>query len=106
MYGLAKSAKKVSLVGKVDAIRLKRNLAYCIFQGGKQEFEVFKKGSKAVIEHAFNNHEYCGQWCQAKNLTKEEIAEKNLCLEPKKEMMVKSTSKLKKRLDHIWKRNH
>jgi hypothetical protein len=28
-------------------------------------FLEFKKAAKAVLEHHFNNHKFCGEWCPA-----------------------------------------
>ncbi len=63
-------------------MRLSRNLAYMIAQHtpgfGKAEctFENFETAGEASFEHHWNNHEHCGEWCQAKSWTEEEKVEK------------------------------
>jgi hypothetical protein len=49
-----------------DALRLKTNFAYCLHQCKTQSFEVLVERSKAVLEHLFDNHDHCGNWCSKK----------------------------------------
>jgi hypothetical protein len=48
-----------------DAERMKRNFSYFIHMYRHASFKEFKKAAKAVLEHHFNNHEFCGDWCPA-----------------------------------------
>jgi hypothetical protein len=60
---------------KADALRLSRNLAYMLKQQIAKEnctFEDFMKAGEASFEHHWNNHEHCGDWCQALSWTAEE----------------------------------
>ena len=49
------------------AKRLKKNWGYMIRQGKMMnDIEKYKDNAKAVLEHMFNNHQYCNpQWCLA-----------------------------------------
>ena len=49
-----------------DAERMKRNFAYFLHMYRHETFANFKVAAKAVLEHHFNNHEFCGEWCPAK----------------------------------------
>ena len=53
--------------------RMKRNLSYAIRFNCSKSLEELKTGMKSVLEHHFNNHEYCGSWCQYKGESVEEI---------------------------------
>jgi hypothetical protein len=33
----------------------------------KYPFHQFQKAARAVLEHHFNDHTLCGDWCPAKN---------------------------------------
>jgi len=69
LCALEKKNKDASMtMTKMDVIRLGRNMA-CMFASlvgktDKQMLEAFK----AVIEHHFDNHAHCGEWCQRKKL--------------------------------------
>ncbi len=52
---------------KADAEPLKRNFAYFIHMYHGERFEKFQWHAKAVMEHHFNNHEFCDKWCPGKN---------------------------------------
>jgi hypothetical protein len=41
-------------------------------------FKKFKKAAKAVMEHHFNNHKLCGEWCPANNWKEDEKQLKKL----------------------------
>ena len=74
--------KSKSETCKADAMRLSRNLRYMIGQhkptGDNKDctFEDFKKAGEASFEHHWNNHEHCGEWCQAISWTAQEKKEK------------------------------
>jgi hypothetical protein len=57
-------------------MRLSRNLAYMCAQHAPDKegctFEKFKIAGRASFEHHWNNHEFCGDWCQAKGWSEEE----------------------------------
>ena len=41
----------------------------------KVTFKDFLKAGKASLEHHWNNHEFCGSWCQAKEWTDKQKVE-------------------------------
>jgi hypothetical protein len=55
-----------------DAERMKRNFAYFLHMYRQESFQQFKKAAKAVLEHHFNNHEFCGEWCPANRWREDE----------------------------------
>jgi hypothetical protein len=63
MFSLAVAAKSESTMKKPDARRLQRNLSYAVHMNCDKSMEELKKGTKAALEHMFNNHEHCGLWC-------------------------------------------
>ena len=58
---------------KMDVLRVSKNFA---FMGktlkNKTTDEDMLKSSKAVIEHHFDNHECCGEWCRRRSQTEDE----------------------------------
>jgi hypothetical protein len=64
VFKLAWGPRKITKCTKADALRLKRNFGYFQKQTNRQPFPEFKRKSKTVIEHHFNNHSYCdASWC-------------------------------------------
>ena len=61
-----------------DAERMKRNLSYSIRMNCSKELSDLEHGVKSVLEHHFNNHEFCGTWCQCKGKTTEEMKDLKL----------------------------
>ena len=83
LFKLVQLAKSKSGTCKADAMRLSRNLAYIMIAQhtpgfGKENctFEKIEKAGEASFEHHWNNHEHCGNWCQAKAWTEKEKVEK------------------------------
>ena len=67
VYQLASQPKYLSTVDKVDAEKIKTGWGYMLYSLReldpiKDIKEIMKRG-KAVLEHRFNNHTYCGDWC-------------------------------------------
>jgi hypothetical protein len=60
---LADLSQKKSECRPGDAERLKRNFAYFLHMYRAAPWEKFRHMSNAVVEHHFNNHEYCEEWC-------------------------------------------
>ncbi len=56
---------------KADAMRLSRNLSYMLkkYQCGTEKCTInnFERAAKASFEHHWNDHQFCGSWCQAKD---------------------------------------
>jgi len=64
-FALANAPKSQSLCTKVDAIRVKKCYGYMLKNNCNKTIDEIKVASKAVIEHLFNNHEYCdSRWCR------------------------------------------
>jgi hypothetical protein len=57
----------------MDVTRLGKSYGYMI-RGLKRlaSEDLFVPAGKAVVEHHYDNHEYCGQWCPRKRLTDHE----------------------------------
>ena len=53
-------------MNKIDCLRLKRNFAWWLFTASHTDIVDFGKSGLAVVEHHFNNHEFCGEWCPHK----------------------------------------
>ena len=71
-YKLAMAPVAVSRVTSAMAKRLKKNWGYMIRQGKHLEnVDEFTLMAKAVVEHMFNNHAYCGEWCLARKAKEE-----------------------------------
>lgn len=67
IYTLAKQAKALSLVMKLEAIRIKKYYGYCIKQTRNLPFEEMYLRRYAPLEHMFDNHEHCdSSWCHKK----------------------------------------
>jgi hypothetical protein len=60
---LAGMSQKKSECRPADAERLKRNFSYFLHMYRTAPWEKFRHNSNAVIEHHFNNHDYCEEWC-------------------------------------------
>jgi hypothetical protein len=53
----------------MNAKRLKRNLSYTIrVNCCASDIEVLRMAIESVLEHHFNNHSLCEEWCKVKNL--------------------------------------
>jgi hypothetical protein len=53
----------------VDRDRLKQNFCYARAKNVDEDFKQFKDAFLPSIEHHFNNHTLCGEWCASKKLT-------------------------------------
>jgi hypothetical protein len=71
---IEKQPKAVSKgINKVDCMKLHRNFGYMVKQlKGVPEHEWTSRG-RAILEHHFENHEFCGDWCSRKKKTAAEI---------------------------------
>jgi hypothetical protein len=94
-YVFVSAPKKTSLTCKADAMRLSRNMSYMLkqYRRGTENcsFEKFQRAAKASFKHHWNNHQFCGTWCQAKDWTDEE-KETNKNMFRNKETHQKSTT--------------
>jgi hypothetical protein len=61
---------------KMDATRLGKNYGYMIRTLHRLPLDKYEDAGKAVIEHHFDNHEYCGPWCPRKHQTDQVRKEK------------------------------
>jgi hypothetical protein len=74
LRSIEKQPKAVSKgINKVDCIKLHRNFGYMIKQLKQVPEEEWISRGKAVLEHHFENHEYCGPWCSRKNMSVAEL---------------------------------
>jgi hypothetical protein len=71
-FELSYSTKTVSIYTNNDAERMKRNFSYFIHMYHIQPFPLIMRASKAVLEHHFNNHKFCDEWCPLKKWSEEE----------------------------------
>jgi hypothetical protein len=74
---------------KMDAERMKRRLSWTLRLHCFGTYDAMKTAVSAVLEHHFNIHEFCMDWCQARNVTAEAVRDANLrfmCKERNKEL--------------------
>jgi hypothetical protein len=80
LYVWVNASKTKSQTCKADAMRLSRNLAYMLaqYKRGTENctLEKFERAAKASFQHHWNDHQFCGSWCQARDWNEEE-KEKN-----------------------------
>ena len=80
---LQSSVKQRKTLTHMDVLRLGTNFAYVVRTlPGKTDAEM-EKASKAVIEHHFDCHDYCGGWCSRKNQTEDDKSRKKKCYRSK-----------------------
>jgi hypothetical protein len=48
---------------KMDATRIGKNFSYMVRQFTRMDESRYCDAAKAVLEHHFDNHAYCGGWC-------------------------------------------
>jgi hypothetical protein len=60
---------------KNDSTRLGKNFGYMIRNLHKWNGDeaLMTKAGKAVLDHHFDNHEFCGQWCPRLRMTEEQL---------------------------------
>jgi hypothetical protein len=63
---------------KMDAERMKRRLSWTLRLHSGGTYKEFETAVEAVLEHHFNNHEFCGDWCKAREGTEEQLKETEL----------------------------
>jgi hypothetical protein len=68
----ADTSKQRYGMSDMDVTRLGKNYGYMIRTLKKIPEESFVDAGKAVVEHHYDNHEFCGQWCPRKRLTEHE----------------------------------
>lgn len=71
VFALATVSKIKSSCTNVDVIRMKKYHDYILKTNRMKTIAEIKVASKAVIEHLFNNHDYCDfRWCRPKKHSK------------------------------------
>jgi hypothetical protein len=79
LYVWVNASKTKSQTCKADAMRLSRNLAYMLaqYKRGTENctLEKFERAAKASFQHHWNDHQFCGSWCQARDWNEEEKEE-------------------------------
>jgi hypothetical protein len=63
---------------KVDAERMKRRLSWTLRLHCFGMYHEFETAVRAILEHHFNNHQYCGDWCKLASGTAEGLQETGL----------------------------
>jgi hypothetical protein len=66
VYNLARLPKKKSMCSTADAERLKRNMNSALHEFKSHDFPTFKRMIWAVLNHHFNIHDTCGDWCRSR----------------------------------------
>jgi hypothetical protein len=74
----AKSKKNGCGCTKLDAERMKRRMSWTLRLHSNGTYTEFRKAVLAVLEHHFDNHQHCADWCQAASGTAEEIRDSGL----------------------------
>jgi hypothetical protein len=57
---------------RMDSTRIGKNFAYMARTLKERPVGEFVDAAKAVLEHHFDNHEYCGDWCKRKHESDEQ----------------------------------
>jgi hypothetical protein len=65
LFALGRLPEGVSEATSTDAERMKRNMGYAIHQNKKKDLDGMRKAMTAILEHHFNDHTFCGEWCRA-----------------------------------------
>jgi hypothetical protein len=63
---------------KLDAERMKRQLSWTLKLHCGGTYNEFKKAVHAVLEHHFDSHKLCAEWCKATKGTPEEVRGKGM----------------------------
>jgi hypothetical protein len=61
-----------STITKADCLRLKIYWGYMIKQNRNKQISEMMRAAKSPLEHLFDEHEFCGEWCKRKLQNKEE----------------------------------
>jgi hypothetical protein len=85
VFGLANAPISTSMCTMVDAYRLKHDFGYWLLSYCQKDFDMFSDKSEAVVEHHFNNHSHCDDWCSMKATDATTEAKGNLKYQCKKE---------------------
>ena len=65
--------KKSGVFEKYHIERMGRDVGYCVHQNKDSTVAQFKTNLYAVLEHNFNNHSTCGDWCKYKKMIPTEL---------------------------------
>jgi hypothetical protein len=57
---------------RMDSTRIAKNFGYMARSLKQHPEEALQNLAASVLEHHFNNHVYCGDWCKCKNETTEQ----------------------------------
>jgi hypothetical protein len=57
---------------RMDSIRIGKNFGYMACTLTRHPVDQYVEAAKACLEHHFDNHVYCGEWCKRKHETEEE----------------------------------
>jgi hypothetical protein len=62
----AKVSEKATMT-RMDTTRIGKNFGYMARSLNRGEEELYCNKAKAVLEHHFDEHAYCGEWCRRKD---------------------------------------
>ena len=105
IFAFARLPKGISEATSTDGERMKRNMGYAIHQNKKKTLEQMRQAMTAVLEHHFNNHEHCGEWCPAvywKDNEKVSKALKYRCKEKNKKLYEQLKTHHEKFVTDAW----
>jgi hypothetical protein len=60
-------------LSRMDIARLGTSFGYMIRGLKRKPKEEWNDAAKAVVEHHFDDHTYCGPWCPRKNMTQQQL---------------------------------
>ena len=63
---------------KIDAERMKKRMSWTLRLHSRGTFAKSQRAVLAVLEHHFDDHKHCADWCKAASGTEEEIRERSL----------------------------
>jgi hypothetical protein len=67
------SVVKVKLMmTRMDSTRIRKNFCYMARSLKDRSPSEYVDAAKAVLEHHFDNHQYCGAWCTRKHESAEQ----------------------------------
>jgi hypothetical protein len=73
LRSIEKQPKAISKgINKVDCIKLQCNFGYMVKQLKDSPESEWENKAKAVLEHHFDNHDFCGSWCKRKTKSAED----------------------------------
>jgi hypothetical protein len=66
--------KEKATMTRMDSTRIAKNFGYFIRTLPSLQENEYEVKARAVLEHHFDNHEFCGEFCKRKVMTEEQLA--------------------------------